>query len=131
MVRLRHLTGILVALITSATVAFAADGPVYKHSGSVLAYDLADGTLVLGEVGPWKTERGVTKLTERRIELTRDTEYVFVRRADAANGFEGDFVEEPLPPELVMLDDFVTIECEHQGSRMIALRVLVMDVELP
>lgn len=131
MVRLRHLTGILaVGILVSAAIAFA-DGPVYKHSGSVLAYDPVAGTLVLGEVGPWQIERGHTKITERRIELTDKTEIVFVWRAPVANGLEGDFVEDPLPRDLLMLDDFVTVECEHRGARMIARRILVMDVELP
>ena len=126
MVRLRHVTIAFAMVILVATA--LGSTPVYKHSGSVLAVDRAAGTILLGEVGPWKVVNGETVVTEQRIAVTDRTEFVMVQRSgDDFADFPGGFVEAPLVAWDIVPGDYVTVECEHRGARMVALKVTIMS----
>lgn len=118
---------VVVAVMLGLGMSLAGE-PVYRHSGSVVAVERA--AIVLAEVGPWKPETGQTVVTERRIIITKATEFVAVYRAyDNGTGFPGDFTEAPLVDWTLLPGDIVTVECEHRGDRMIALKVAVLAPE--
>jgi len=104
----------------------ASGGELVKHSGSIVAIADDASTFVLAEVGPWQVREGATVLTYVTIALAPDTEYALVARADEPpSGFGGDFVETRLGPEDVYLHDYVTVDCLHEGGRMVALKITV------
>jgi hypothetical protein len=71
-------------------------------------------------------------MTERRVEVTKATEFVAVYRVyDNETGFPGDFTEVPLVDWELLPGDVVTVECEHRGERMIELKVAVLADETP
>ena len=123
-----RLAFVLTALLTLTGSAGA--GEVMKHSGSIV--DIADDvrTFVLAEVGPWQLRNGATVVTHRTITLLPETQYAIAGRVDdGAGGFPGDFMEVPLGPEAVYLHDYVTVECRHEGKRLLALKITVIEVE--
>ena len=100
-----------------------------KHSGSIVFIAEDARSFVLAEVGPWQVRDGATVITHRTITVTPETEFAYVVRADPApSGFLGDFVEAPLGPEAVYLDDYVTVDCRHEGKRLVALKITVTEV---
>jgi hypothetical protein len=133
MLRMRPVSvavALLAVTVGSGLVIALAGEPIYRHSGTVIAVERS--AIVLGEVGPWKAEDGFTVVTERRVIVTRATEFVAVYRDyDDATGYLGDFREAPLVDWELLPGDIVTIECEHEGDRMIALKVTVLTGEEP
>jgi hypothetical protein len=118
----------LLALLSVTTPAAAQQA--VRHSGTIV--DIADDvrTFVLAEVGPWQVRNGETVITRRTITLAPETQYAMVGRVDdAPSGFPGDFVEAPIGPEWVYLHDQVTVECRHDGKKLVAVKITV--VELP
>ena len=116
---------VLMLGVASPTIA----GDVVKHSGTIVAFDEKTDTIVLAEVGPWQVRDGATVVTKRRITLTPDTELAIVFRAEEpASGFAGEYVEAPLERAGVYVEDYVTVECRHEGGRMIALKIIVVDL---
>jgi len=100
-----------------------------NHSGSIVFIAEDARSFVLAEVGPWQVRDGATVITYRTITVTPETEFAYVVRADPApSGFPGDFVETPLGPEAVYLDDYVTVDCRHEGKRLVALKITVTEV---
>ncbi len=117
-------------LVAAAVLALgglpAGAAELMKHSGTVLAVDRTAGTLVLGEIGPWRVERGETRITRLTISMVPVTEFTLAERAtDGAAGFPGAFLELPLDPWYVKEGDFVTVTCLHEGQRLTALKVTV------
>jgi hypothetical protein len=107
----------------------AGAGEVMKHSGRITSISDGAGTFVLAEVGPWRVRDGATVITNRTITLVPETRYAVVARADAApSGYAGDFVETSVGPEKVYLGDSVTVECLHEGTRLVALKITVTDM---
>jgi hypothetical protein len=102
-------------------------GDRMKHSGSIVS--IADGatTFVLAEVGPWQVRHGATVITYRTI-TTLDTEFAIVACGDAAVNTCAEFVEMPIGPDGVYVNDFVTIDGVHEGTRLIALKITVTEV---
>jgi len=125
--RERHLCSAIVVILLGLS-ASAGAGETMKHSGSIFAAD--DATMfVLAEVGPWQTRNGATVVTYRTITVTSETQFAIVaRRDEAAGAFTGDFVEIPLGPDGIYLNDYVTIDCFHEGRRLIALKITVTEV---
>jgi hypothetical protein len=120
----------LVMLLALAAPSSAAE--VERHSGSIVSIPDDARTFVLAEVGPWQLRDGETVLTRRTIELTPGTKYAIVARIDAApSGFRGDWVEFEIGPERVYLYDQVTVECRHEGKRLVALKITVIEVPQP
>ena len=118
-----------IVVIFLALVASASAGETMKHSGSIFAITDDATTFVLAEVGPWKVHNGATTITYRTITVTPETRFAIVGRdAESPSGFAGDFVETPLGPDGVYLNDYVTIDCVHEGKRLIALKITVTEV---
>lgn len=99
-----------------------------SHSGTVQALNKEAGTIVLGEVGPWRVKDGVTEVTERTIIVTKATEFRQARRSAGAGpgGWIGEFVEVGLGPWEIRKGDFVTVEVRQEGERLTALKVTVV-----
>jgi hypothetical protein len=122
--------GWMIALLAFGASAGAASAQVVKHSGTVALVDTRGGKLVLDEVGPWKTlQDGTTVVTKRIIIVTPETEMVVVRR-QATEWYPAEFITLPLVRE-VAPGDFVTVECRHDGPRMTALQIVVVEPESP
>jgi hypothetical protein len=132
--RLGHITLaaiflILAGLILPGLTASARAGERVKHSGSIVSIAADSKTFVLAEVGPWQVRKGATVITYRTITLAPETGYAIVVRTDQApSGFPGDFVETPIGPESVYLHDYVTVDCRHEGKRLMALKITVTEV---
>jgi hypothetical protein len=118
---------VLVSLL-SLTASVSAEVRM-KHSGVILSIAEDASTFVLGEVGPWQVRNGATVITYRTITLAPETEFAVVARADTApSGFPGDFVETPVGPDRVYLGDYVTVDCRHEGNRLVALKITVPEL---
>ena len=120
---------ILPGLILPGLTASASAGERLKHSGSIASIAADATTFVLGEIGPWQVRKGATVITYRTITLAPETEYAIATRTDQApSGFPGGFVETPIGPESVYLHDYVTVDCRHEGERLMALKITVTEV---
>lgn len=120
------LSVMMTALTLTGTVSA---GEIVKHSGAIVAIADDARTFVLAEVGPWQLRDGVTVVTNRTITLLPGTTFAMVDRVDdAPSGFPGDFIEVPLGPEAVYLNDYVIVECRHEGTKMYALKITVTKV---
>ena len=120
---------ILPGLILPGLTAAASAGERLKHSGSIASIAADATTFVLGEIGPWQVRKGATVITYRTITLAPETEYAIATRTDQApSGFPGGFVETPIGPESVYLHDYVTVDCRHEGKRLMALKITVTEV---
>jgi hypothetical protein len=123
-----RLCGVIVIVLMGRTISANA-GERMKHSGSI--FSIADDAtmFVLAEVGPWQLRHGATVITYRTITVTPETEFAIVARRDAAaNAYAGEFVETPIGPDGLYLNDFVTIDCVHERKRLIALKITVTEV---
>jgi hypothetical protein len=114
----------LLALTASARAA-----EIVKHSGSIVAIAGHARMFVLAEVGPWQVRNGATVITYRTISLVPETQFAMVGRFDdGPSGFPGDFMEVALGPDAVYLNDYVTVECRHEGKRMLVLKITVTEL---
>lgn len=128
--RCRSVAALVLLLLVVAIVAPAADtAPAVRYSGTVAAIDPEGNVMVLGEVGPWRVERGATVVTRRTISLTASTKYNLFMRVNAPGAFAGDFIEVLLEVEHVAPGDFVTVECVRRGERLVADTVTVAEIE--
>lgn len=125
--RYRAMLGSVVGTLLALTLSAGAEEMV-KHSGPIVAIADDARTFVLAEVGPWQVRNGATVTTSRTITLTPETQFAMVGRVDdAPSGYAGDFVEVVLGPEQVYLGDYVTVECRHEGKKMLALKITVIE----
>jgi hypothetical protein len=76
-------------------------------------------------------DSGKPVLTYRTITVTPETQLAIVG-PDYAN-FDGlpGFVEGALEPGEIYLNDYVTIDCWHEGKRLVALKITVLEVAAP
>jgi hypothetical protein len=112
-----------------ALTASASAQEIVRHSGAIVAIADDARTFVLAEVGPWQVRNGATVITYRTVTLLPETQFAMVGRDDdATTGFPGDFVEVVVGPEDVYLHDYVTVECRHEGKKMLALKITVMEL---
>lgn len=131
MKRLSRMVSLVAAVLALGAPPAGAE-EITKHSGTVLAVDRSAGTLVLGEVGPWRLERGETRITRLAIATSPTTEFTLAERVpDGAAGFPGAFAERLLDPGRVRAGDFVTVRCLHEGKRLTALKVTVSTLGGP
>lgn len=118
----------LVMLFAGNAMPTAVAEPVYRHSGTVVA--IVDRGMVVEEVGPWKVVNGRTQVRRLVITVPRRTPITgVVRDEEAPSGFVGDFIEVWAGFGDIRLGDFVTVECVHEGARMIARRVTIVELE--
>lgn len=99
-----------------------------KHSGAIVSIDKAASAVVVGEVGPWRVRQGQTEITNLTFRVTGETKFVRAeRRAEAGPaGWPGGFVEVSLGALDVKEGEFVTVEAERAGERLVALKVTVV-----
>lgn len=129
MKRLRHVVSASVLAVMLGLTGSVSAGESVKHSGSIVSIADDARTFVLAEVGPWQVRDRATVITYRTITLAPETGFAIIDRADAApSGFPGDFVEIPVGPELVYLNDYVTVDCRHEGKRLVALKITVTEL---
>lgn len=123
----RMVVGAFSVVLMLAAPAAAAE--IKQHSGRIVSIADDARTFVLAEVGPWQVRNGATVVTYRTIELAPQTQFTIVARIDAApSGFRGDWVEFAIGPERVYLNDQVTVDCRHEGKRLVALKITVVEV---
>jgi len=122
----------MAGLLTVALVALGLPGRAgavtRKHSGTILAVNRAAGTIVLGEVGPWRASAAPAEITRRTILVTAATAFTRVERApgpEITRGI-GEFVEVPLSAWAVKEGDFATVQVEREGRRLTALKITVV-----
>jgi hypothetical protein len=121
---------LVLAILLGLAAPVGAD-EIVKHSGSIVSIAGDVKSFVLAEVGPWQVRDGSIVITYRTIALTPETEYAIVGRADEPpSGFPSDFVEIPIGPDEVYLNDYATIDCRHEGKRLVALKITVIEVPL-
>jgi hypothetical protein len=126
--RARSTVFTILLAVLPGLIASASAGERMKHSGSIVAIADDGRTFVLAEVGPWQVRRGATVVTRRTITLEPETEFSIVaREVETSSGFLGDFVETRLGPDGVYLNDYVTVDCRHEGRRLIALKITVSE----
>ncbi len=118
----------LVALLTCA-VAGTEGAEGGRHSGTVVAVAKDRGTIVIGEVGPWRVKDGQTEVVKRTFAVTTSTQFVrLTKRAEAApGGWPGDLVETPLGAWEVTAGEFVTVEIEPAAKRPTARKITVVS----
>ena len=133
MKRLLRSVGFMSILVTALGLSVEADTvKTETHSGSIASIADDAPTFVLAEVGPWQVRDGATVITHRTIALAAETEFSIVARVDSApSGFRGDFVEFPIGPERVYLNDYVTVVCRRDGKRLVALTITVIEMPAP
>lgn len=123
-----RMAGLLAVALGTLALPGRAGASEVKHSGTILAINKAAGTIVLGEMGPWRGTEGVTEITRRTILVTSATAFARVERAPgppATRGI-GEFVEAPLGPWEVKEGDFVTVQVQREGERLTAAKVTVV-----
>jgi hypothetical protein len=119
----------VIAVLLALAASASADELVTRHSGTIVAIADDARTFVLAEVGPWQVRNGAIVITSRTITQTPETQYAMVGRTDdAPSGFPGDFMEVVLGPESVYLNDYVTVECQHEGKRLLAVKITVAEL---
>ena len=120
-----------VLFLVAVGVPLVAGAESVRHSGTLLAISKETGTITLGEVGPWHVVQGVTQITRRSISVTPATEFVQVKRDKEGVEYPGDFIEARLDPWSFAVGDFVTVDCRHEGKRLIALKITVPAISEP
>jgi len=121
-----------VVVITSLlALAPAAGAGTTKYAGTLRTIDTTKGSLVLDDVGPWvgKTE---SPITPRTVIVSPSTEYFVADRAkDGATGYPGDYVETKAQLSDVKVGAFVSVECQREGGRCTALKLVVVRPSQP
>jgi len=130
--RLRSVGSVSILVMALGLSVPADAGKTETHTGSIASIADDARTFVLAEVGPWQVRDGATVITYRTIALAAETEFAIVARVDAApSGYRGDFVEFPIGPERVYLNDYVTVVCRRDGKRLVALKITVIEMPAP
>ena len=119
------------ALLLLLGLVGSAAGASVRHSGTIVEIDAGSGALVIEEVGPWRVRNGTTEVIHRAIILTPSTHITGYVRVNAPGRFEGDFIEVPFEITDLSRGDFVTVECQHERGRLIALSVAMADLTEP
>ena len=118
--------GILATVLVMIAIPAMAEQASAKHTGIVVAVDLAQRRLVLDEVGPWRPGAGA-QTTRRTIVLTSTTDFLITLRANPQDGFLGQFIEGEMEAEGIEAGDVVTIDCLHDGPRLIARTITLVS----
>ncbi|MBI3030775.1 MAG: hypothetical protein HYY64_14815, partial [Candidatus Rokubacteria bacterium] len=74
-----QVTGFLAAILLALTLPLWAEETT-NISGTILALNREAGTIVVGEVGPWRVKAGATEVTPRTVAVTAGTEFKQVKR---------------------------------------------------
>ncbi len=124
-------TTAVVMMASLLALAPAAGAGTAKYAGTVRTVDSTQGSLVLDDVGPWvgKTE---SPITPRTVSVSPSTEYFMADRAkDGATGYPGDYVETKARLSDVKVGAFVSVECQRDGGRCTAVKLVVVRPSQP
>jgi hypothetical protein len=125
----RTIAAVIAVLAIGGFATGVAGGELPRHSGLVVAIDDETGAFVLAEVGPWRVRDGETVVTRQTIMVTDETKFVLARRVDRPpSGYPRDYVVHDLDLWGLDIGDFVTVECRHERGRLLATKVIVVDV---
>jgi hypothetical protein len=120
---------LLIMLLASPAAPIAAAPATARHSGAVVFIDAERGVMIVDEVGPWRVENERTVITRLRIDLTRETLFNTFVRINAPGRFAGEFLEVALDATDVTPGDIVTIDCRHEGDRLVAKVVTIAAMD--
>ena len=94
-----------------------------KHSGVVVAAD--EARITIDEMGPWHGP--AAQPTRRTFQRTASTKIMLAERTkDGTGGWTWAFSDQPAQATDPRPGDFVTVTSEPQGSRQVAIEVLVV-----
>lgn len=118
--------------ILALAVPDGSEAAVARHAGLVIAVDKAEGTIVMGDMGP-RLPSGKSEITRYTMHVAPSTEVVRVKRAPgvAPSGWFGDYVETKLSAGDVKPGDFVAVTGEGEGRRLKAVKITVVDTSEP
>lgn len=124
-----RVVGTLTALVVIGSllaVGPAAGADTTKYAGTVRTIDSARGSLVLDDVGPW-VGTAESPITPRTITVSPSTEYFVADRAkDGPTGYAGDYAERKAQLSDVKAGAFVSVECQRDGWRCTAQKLVVV-----
>ena len=128
-----EVTGLLAAILLALALPAWGGAETTNISGTILALNKEAGTIVVGEVGPWRVKEGATEITSRTVAVTAGTEFKQVRRAEGQGptGWVGEFLEVAIAPWGLKKGDFVTVQVRREGPQLTALTVAVTAVVEP
>jgi hypothetical protein len=118
-------------LFASALLAVGAHGvsvagdEMVTHHGTILAIDASRGQLIFEETRPPTSRDAVADSIRITVELIPATRYTFASGTDTPCDPVHGSVESPLDPVFLEVGDTVSIECRHEGGRLIAVKVTV------
>ncbi len=119
---------LLVSLVAGPVAPVAPAPAGARHSGTVVFIDAEHGVLILDEVGPWHA--GKRALTTRlTIDLTTDTNVNTYIRINVPGHFAGEFLEVALEAADVTPGDVVTVDCRHEGGRLVAVTLTLAAMD--
>jgi len=116
-----------------ALVALSASGSPaaveVRYAGTLVAVDMAAGTLVVEDVGP-VSDTGKSPITRHRIQVGPSTQFTLVKRTTdvGPTGWVGEYVETPLAASGVKDGDYAVVITDR-GKR--ALKITVVDAREP
>jgi hypothetical protein len=116
--------GLLAAWSTAAS---AGKDPIERHSGRVISVDRLRDMVVLEEMGAWDPATERAAITRNGIHFTGLTDFKIFVRARVAGKYRGTFGEIPLRITNVFPGDTVTAECVRDGSRLVALSIILAE----
>ena len=109
-------------LLAAPPVVSAATDEMVTHYGTMVAIDVSGGQLVFDEI---VGRGGVTETIRRTVELIPTTRFMLASRTDTPCDLVGRGVERSLDAVFVEVGDSITLECRHEGARLIAIKVTV------
>ena len=109
----------------------SAEAGATRHSGIVAAVDQAAGTIVIEEIGPWRLKDGQTVITRLTVKPDGSTAWTRARRAAGVgpSGWHGEFIEAPQDAWGLKRGEYATVELERVGTRQVATRVTVSELD--
>lgn len=124
---------LMVALALIALLAPGLAAAETRYTGTIMAVDKAGGTIVLGDVGPWRVKDGETQITRRTIAVAASTAFVSAKRAAGAGpgGWVGEWVETALPAWQLKPGYFATVAARREDDRLTALKITVVELGEP
>lgn len=113
-------------LITVAAVALVGAGPArVKSVGTIGAQDAAARTITITEVGPLPPGR--EPLAAVRVTLDDDTAVFSVSRDTLGVAeWPGGFLDSTVPATSLSVGDYVIVESERLGGRLLARKITVV-----
>lgn len=99
-------------------------------SGSVVSVDPAAGTLVLGDMGPWRASDPQKSITSVTVATDSQTTVVVVRRMKGPDpdGWIGGYTESPASLRDIKPGDFVSVKLRADGPRPLAARITRVEI---